>query len=164
MPGRVIRGCTEHPKSKFDSQAGQGCALSETSAQVVMDAIRAAPCEHHTLRSLGQLAGLSPMHFARVFRRTFGMSAHQCLIAYRIEMAKRLLLTSTPLAQIAVESGFSDQAHLTNAFRLRVGMTPGRWRAHHNPSEWPSRSFGGVVRPQFSDERWNQLLEGRYSN
>ncbi|RVA47310.1 AraC family transcriptional regulator, partial [Mesorhizobium sp. M7A.F.Ca.CA.004.11.1.1] len=32
-----------------------------------------------------------------------------------------------PLAQIAVEAGFSDQSHFTRQFKKAFGMTPGRW-------------------------------------
>jgi AraC-like DNA-binding protein len=47
----------------------------------------------------------------------------------RIAKAQYLLVNSgLPLAQIALECGFSDQAHFTNAFGKATGTTPARWR------------------------------------
>jgi transcriptional regulator GlxA family with amidase domain len=39
-----------------------------------------------------------------------------------------LAKTREPLANIAIESGFGDQAAFTRTFHQRVGLSPGRWR------------------------------------
>ena len=36
--------------------------------------------------------------------------------------------TALPLAQVALECGFSDQAHFTKAFAKASGLTPAKWR------------------------------------
>jgi AraC family transcriptional regulator len=47
----------------------------------------------------------------------------------RLEAAKQLLASSPlPIAQIAMELGFSDQSHFTNAFKRRIGVTPRSYR------------------------------------
>jgi AraC family transcriptional regulator len=47
----------------------------------------------------------------------------------RIEKAKELLIsTNTPIAELAMATGFSDQSHLTMAFRRAVGQSPARYR------------------------------------
>ncbi|MEO1086944.1 MAG: AraC family transcriptional regulator, partial [Acidobacteriota bacterium] len=38
-----------------------------------------------------------------------------------------------PIADIAVEAGFSDQSHLTRAFKAAFGITPGAWRRRRRP-------------------------------
>ena len=86
--------------------------------------------EDITLDTLAALEGLSPYHFARLFREAIGQPPHQYLISRRVERAKGLLSSSRlSLAQIAIEVGFANQSHLTRHFKRLVGVTPGRFRA-----------------------------------
>jgi AraC family transcriptional regulator len=82
--------------------------------------------------SLARLAGdcgLSVSHFTRAFSRSTGMPPHRWLIQRRLEHAKRLMRTTRdPLAEIALQCGFSDQSHFTRSFAAAIGTTPGRWR------------------------------------
>jgi len=81
------------------------------------------------LATLAEGCGLSVSHFARSFKKSFGTSAHQYLILHRIEIAKTLLLqTQNSLSEIAVQTGFSDQAALTRTFASVVGAPPGKWK------------------------------------
>jgi AraC family transcriptional regulator len=82
-----------------------------------------------TLTDLASECGLSPSHFARAFKRSFGIPAHQYLIQQRVEMAKNLLLHSDlPLLSIALECGFGDQSAFNRSFRSLVGTSPGMWQ------------------------------------
>jgi AraC family transcriptional regulator len=84
------------------------------------------------LAALAQECGLSVSHFARAFRASFGVSTHSWLNERRIERSKHLMMTTTlPLAEIAIQSGFSDQASLTRIFHRLVGESPGKWRRAH---------------------------------
>jgi AraC family transcriptional regulator len=82
--------------------------------------------------TIGELAAachLSERHFTRCFRLSFGTSVHQRLIQLRIERAKDLLLrTDEPLAEIALQSGFYDQAALSRTFSRIEHLNPSRWR------------------------------------
>lgn len=82
--------------------------------------------------SLAEMAAsicLSPIHFARMFRRSTGSSPHQRLIELRLARAKHLLGDSaSPIAEIAQRCGFSNQEHLTRAFGRAVGLTPAAYR------------------------------------
>lgn len=81
------------------------------------------------LAELAYECGLSVSHFARSFKRSFGTSAHRYLILQRIEKAKSLLSKSTfALCNVALESGFSDQASFSRTFKAVVGIPPGHWR------------------------------------
>lgn len=80
------------------------------------------------LADLARECHLSVSHFARSFKASFGVTCHQWLTERRIERAKQLLLTNTPLTDVASRSGFGDQAAFTRTFHRRVGVTPGQWR------------------------------------
>jgi AraC family transcriptional regulator len=81
------------------------------------------------VRDFAAATRLSYSHFARAFRATVGEAPYAYLIRRRIERAQEMLLFSDkPLAQIAVDCGLADQAHLTRLFRRIVGMSPGAWR------------------------------------
>ena len=85
------------------------------------------------LSEVARECGLSASHFARSFKTSFGISAHQWLIRHRIEHAKELMSQTTmSLIEIAVQSGFNDQAAFTRTFHEIVALSPGRWRRHYS--------------------------------
>jgi AraC-like DNA-binding protein len=72
---------------------------------------------------------LSAAHFSRSFHKTFGAPPYRWLQTRRIERAKTLLGdTKRPLAEIALECGFTEQSHFTKVFTRLVGVSPGAWR------------------------------------
>ena len=82
-----------------------------------------------SIKELATVCSLSPSHFAREFRKSFGTSVHQYLIRLRLEKAKALLTgTKKKLSEIAPLSGFCDQAALSRAFSRVEQETPSRWR------------------------------------
>lgn len=84
------------------------------------------------LNRLASECGLSASYFCRCFRITFGTSVHRFVVSKRVERARRLLLQSNlPLAEIALEAGFSDQAVFSRTFGAVVGTPPARWRTEH---------------------------------
>jgi AraC family transcriptional regulator len=84
------------------------------------------------LSDVARECGLSVSHFARSFKTSFGISTHQWLLQHRIEHAKQMMTQTTmSLIDIAVQSGFNDQAAFTRTFHQLVGVSPGRWRRHY---------------------------------
>jgi AraC family transcriptional regulator len=84
------------------------------------------------LVEIARECALSVSHFARSFKTSFGTSTHRWLIQRRIDYAKQLMSqTSMSLIDIAIQSGFNDQAAFTRTFHQLVGVSPGRWRRHH---------------------------------
>ena len=82
-----------------------------------------------TLGDLASIAGFSIAHFARAFKLTVGKSPYAYVLAARIQRAKDILhATEKPIADVALDCGFSSQAHLTSLFARLVGTTPGRFR------------------------------------
>jgi AraC-like DNA-binding protein len=83
-----------------------------------------------TIKELATACSLSTSHFGRCFRQSFGTSVHQRLIQLRIEHAKELLSHSKKtLIEIALLSGFYDQAAFSRTFSRIEQMTPSRWRS-----------------------------------
>lgn len=82
-----------------------------------------------SLSTLGEVAGVHPVHLARVYRRLHGCSIGEALRRRRIEHAvERLRSGHVDLAELALECGFADQSHFTRAFRREVGTSPDRFR------------------------------------
>lgn len=82
-----------------------------------------------TLEDMASEAGLSPFHFARLFKQTIGETPYQFVMDYRIEQAKKMLTDpARPMIDIALSCGFSDQAHFSRVFKQLSGMTPKDWR------------------------------------
>jgi len=79
--------------------------------------------------NLAGMVRLTPCHFSRVFRNSFGHSPIEYVIRRRIERAQALMLsTEASLSEIALDCGFVDQAYLCRLFRKIVGESPGTWR------------------------------------
>jgi len=70
-----------------------------------------------------------PVHLARAFRKRYLCSVGDYLRKLRIEAACHALLNSdTPIAEIALHSGFSDQSHLCRTLKQYTGMSPRHFR------------------------------------
>lgn len=82
-----------------------------------------------TVAELANVAAMSRYHFMRSFKRAMGESALSYVCGRRLEVAKRLLRTTTdPIAAVAQESGYSSQSHMTTVFKSVLGMTPAKFR------------------------------------
>jgi len=81
------------------------------------------------LATLAELARLSPYHFCRSFKRTFGMPPHRYHAIRRIERAKQLLADrQLSVTTIALDVGFSDTSRFSAAFHRLTGQTPSCYR------------------------------------
>ncbi len=83
---------------------------------------------------LAQVAGCGVDALERRVRRAFHRSPGQLVLTARIDRARTLLArTDTPLAQIALGCGFSDQAAFSRTFARLTGQTPGQFRRSAGP-------------------------------
>lgn len=78
-------------------------------------------------------SGYSPRHFIELFRSNVGLAPKQF---YRIRRFSTALASiargKMPLAQVAISSGYADQAHLSREFRELAGVSPS---AYNPPGE-----------------------------
>ncbi len=85
--------------------------------------------EEISLADLAQLVNLSPYHFARAFKESFGVPPHRYHIARRMARAKDLLETpALSVTQIGIEIGFRETSSFSVAFRKFTGVTPSDFR------------------------------------
>ena len=102
--------------------------LSPKCMRITRDYIHQNLSQKLTIELLSKSANLSPFHFARMFKISFGESPASFITRSRIERVKSLLNTSISLAVISTEVGFSQQSHMTNSFKKLVGLTPASFR------------------------------------
>ncbi len=78
-----------------------------------------------TIEDLASVAGLSPFHFHRVFRRQIGVPPGEFLSALRFQRARHLLLTtSLKVIDICFEVGYNSPGSFTSRFTQLVGVSP----------------------------------------
>jgi len=81
-----------------------------------------------TIGAAAAAIGVAPTQLARAFSSVFGIAPHAYVIGRRLEAARDRILRGQPLADVAAEVGFYDQAHLSRRFSRFLGATPGRFR------------------------------------
>jgi AraC family transcriptional regulator len=85
--------------------------------------------EDISLATLADVARLSPYHFVRTFKQSFGLPPHRYLSRRRIELAKSLLADpATSVTQIGSSLGFSETSSFSTTFRKHTGLTPTAYR------------------------------------
>jgi len=101
--------------------------------------------------ALARAAGQSPAHFSRAFRRAFGMTPHQCLIARRMERAAVMLRTDDrPVADVCHSLGLRSVGSFTTAFGRTFGVSPAAYRAAHGRRATPRPPPAASARPASS--------------
>jgi AraC family transcriptional regulator len=96
----------------------------------VLDYIAAHLAQDLSLAEMARTAGMSPHHFAVLFRQRMGTPPHRYVVEQRIERAKHLLRNhARPILDVALLSGFESHSHFGRVFRRIVGMTPSGYRA-----------------------------------
>ena len=117
------------------------------------DLIDARYREPLDVRALARAAHLSPAHFSREFRRTFGETPHQYLLTRRMERAAALLRnTDHSVADICLTVGLRSLGSFTTTFGRTFGLSPTAYRAAHPPASHqvriPTCVLQAYARPQ----------------
>lgn len=82
-----------------------------------------------TLRQLARISAMSDFHFVREFKRHNGSTPMAYVTAVRIENAKQLIVIGhLSIGLIAMQCGFTSQAHFCTAFKRATRMTPTEYR------------------------------------
>lgn len=85
--------------------------------------------EEISIEALANVTGLSPSHFAHVFKETTGMTPLQFVTRERITRAQQMIReTSRSLIEIGLEVGYTSPSHFAQVFRKAVGVTPSAFR------------------------------------
>jgi len=120
----LLRHYCEAPQLIRETAGG----LTKLQMSRVIDYVHEHLAQDISLRKLATFVELSPFHFARLFRKSTGLSPHQFVIRCRVLRAKELLLQpGTSIAQVATEVGFCDQSHLSAHFKRYLGVSPKRF-------------------------------------
>jgi AraC-like DNA-binding protein len=113
-PRHVIDGC----------RADRAPAVVSAVCDVLMQRLADPP----SLAELAVMTGLSQFALLRAFRSETGLPPHAYLNQQRVRQARLLLDRGVGPADVAAETGFADQAHLTRHFKRVVGVPPGAYQ------------------------------------
>lgn len=137
----------------------------------------AFPIERHLLRAkdladrhyeeeigvtdMAAAAGLSPAHFTRAFKETFGVTPHGYLLTRRLERAAALLRnTDHSVADVCMEVGLTSVGSFTTSFKRMFGRTPTAYRRAFPPVpgrfQVPSCVVRAYARPEHRSFREDQ--------
>jgi AraC family transcriptional regulator len=95
--------------------------------------------DHISLATLARLVRLSPYHFSRAFKQSFGMPPHRYHTYRRIESAKILLEKhALSVTDIGLSLGFNETSSFTTTFRKITGLTPSRY--HRSTARLPAQN------------------------
>ena len=127
----IIGWLSRHHGVRPAGAAPKARALSPAQQARVRDFVDAGMDAELTVEGMAAVVGISPFHFSRLFRASFGVSPYRYVLQMRIARAAHLLRAEPgrTVADIALAVGFASQAHLTQAFKAHLGQTPARWRA-----------------------------------
>ena len=94
----------------------------------VTDYVEEHLAEGVLLSHLAEVARLSPFHFSRAFKQSFGLPPLRYVTGRRIERAKMLLAGEASITQVGLAVGFGETSSFTTAFRKHTGVTPTAYR------------------------------------
>lgn len=114
------------------SQFSSSLRLSPTTGErfrALIQGIHREPAADHRVEALATRMGMSPRHFARVFRTQTGSSPAALVTRIRVEAAQRALASSgASVAEVARDTGFGTEETLRRSFQRVLGVTPRVYR------------------------------------
>jgi AraC-like DNA-binding protein len=115
------------------AQSGGGTGPSAprrgpASVRAVADLLEDRLVDPPALPELAKMTGLSQFALLRAFRAETGLPPHAYLNQLRVRRARTLLDQGVTPAEVAFDTGFADQAHLTRHFKRVVGVPPGAYQ------------------------------------
>jgi AraC-like DNA-binding protein len=98
---------------------------------------------------LARIALMSPAHFIRQFKATFGEPPHRYLQRRRVERAMALLRDSgQSITEVALAVGFASPGTFSRTFKAIVGASPSAYRLHSLPAVAPGCFVRAWTRPR----------------
>lgn len=100
-------------------------AFSDNNLRLALDAFHKAPSRNWTVEALAQTAGMSRTSFAVLFQKKMAMTPMEYVTAWRIEIAKKLLMVpKNTLTDAAEGAGYASDSAFARVFKKETGMTP----------------------------------------
>jgi AraC-like DNA-binding protein len=119
-----------HALRQLATRHGQGVPLARLpraepgAVRRAREFIDASVAANPSLDDIATAAGMSPFHLLREFKKAVGVPPHAYLVQRRVDEARCLLLKGRALKRVAIEVGYSDQAHFSREFRRFYGVPP----------------------------------------
>lgn len=118
------------PRRVVTRQSTDVVAIADRKLAAAVRYIRHFACDGIGVGAVMRHAGLSRSTLERRFREVLRTTPKAEIMRIRIERAMELLRgTDFPLSKIADLSGFLHQESLCKMFKLKMGTTPGKYRA-----------------------------------
>jgi len=115
-------------RGRAQPRAVQG-GLGGWQQKRVIEFMDAHLAEEVRLAIIAKLVDLSPYHFARAFKQSFGAPPHRYHLGLRIERAKAMLAEPQhSVTEIGRLLGFAETSSFSAAFRRIAGASPRDWR------------------------------------
>ena len=99
-----------------------------------MERVEAARClmestysDSHSLSSLARFTGMSPFHFARIFKELTGTPPHRFLMKVRLARACDLLSEGVSVTEACFASGFANLSHFIRLFHRTFAVSPSKF-------------------------------------
>lgn len=115
--------CFSQPSKAILSPASTNLKLAH---EMLLDDIT----NSHQLDELAQQVGLSRYQLVRAFKQQYGLPPHAYLMNEKIKRAKHMLKRGDTISDVALDLGFSDQAHFQRHFKRKLSVTPKFYQSH----------------------------------
>lgn len=110
-------------------ESNHAITLSTAEKRIIVDYVQANLTNNIAVTDLAKLVQMSPSHFTRLFRATFGITPYRFVMHERIEGAKGMIAgTQLSASDISSAYGFASQSHFTKVFRQFTGVTPKQFK------------------------------------
>lgn len=132
--GRAMLVRAVHVLAHRDS-GGERALIAPFKLRRVVEHIETHLAEPITVAELAEISDLSTAYFARLFRQSTGEAPHAFILSRRVARVQELLgETALDLATVAYRAGFSSHAHMTTAFKRKLGLSPAAYRKSRGSS------------------------------
>ena len=84
--------------------------------------------KHLDFYKMAGIMNMNPYYFHRSFSKTIGLTPQTFINSLRVSKARKLLEKYDSLAEVALQSGFYDQAYFTKQFKKYYGVTPKNYK------------------------------------
>lgn len=126
----VVAGSSAASDKLYKTQTLAWYAVRVEATRHLLETQFAQP---HSLASLAGTVGISPFHFARIFRELTGTPPHRYLLNLRLSRAADRLRQGAGVTDTCFATGFNSLSHFTHLFRRRFGVPPSRFPQNHSP-------------------------------